>query len=144
MSQWVAAAFVSVLCGCAASPPYTAESVIRAQQTTASQNRVASPRQSAAFAPPVQAPTNATPQDYRGTNLEHRITKLSDGGKVATLEDGSAWEINPSYWGETMVWQLAQKIVVNKGVNPGYPYQLDNEAAKDIAEARLTGGPGSR
>jgi hypothetical protein len=92
------------------------------------------------FTPPVQAPTDATPQDYRGINLEHWITKLSDGGKIVTLEDGSIWEISPAYLGRTMVWALAQRIVVSRGVNPGYPYQIANDTNKDVVPGRLAGG----
>jgi hypothetical protein len=43
-----------------------------------------------------------------------------------------------------MVWLLAQKIVVSRGVNPGYRYQIANETANGVVEGRLAGGTGPR
>ena len=130
------------LCGCA-SRPYTEESVIKAQQSAAAQNTA--PRSTTTiFVPPPEATsTNAVSQNYAGINLERSITKLSDGGKVVVLDDGSTWQINPVYQPKTLVWAVAQKVIVTTGGSSQYPYQLANGTSKEVVQGRLAGGPGS-
>jgi hypothetical protein len=124
------------------SRPYTEESVIKAQQT-ASPSSVQRP--AIMFVPPpVTAPTSSSPQTYTGLNLKHWVAKLSDGGKVVVLDDGSIWEINPSYRSRTMVWVVAQEIMVTTGFNPQYPYQLANAMTSEVVEGRYKGGAGPR
>jgi hypothetical protein len=123
---WAAAGLIGALCGCASSEPrpYTAESVIKAQETAPLRNVAPEATVSAIYTPVVMAPAIATPQNYPISNLEHWITKVIDRGKVVELEDGSVWEINPAYQAKTMVWLVAQKITVSNGLNPQYPFQL--------------------
>jgi len=118
--------------------------VIKAQQTAAAQNT--SPRNTTTvFVPPPEAaPTEAPSQDYRGINLEHSITKLSDHGGNLVLDDGSTWLISPVYQPKTLLWRVAQKVVVTVGINPQYPYQLANGATKELVQGRFSGGPGPR
>jgi hypothetical protein len=124
------------------SRPYTEESVIKAQQT-ASPSSVQRP--AIVFVPPpAAAPTHSSPQNYAGLNLKHSIAKLPDGGKTVVLEDGSVWEISPSYQSRTMVWAIAQEIEVTAGVNPQYPYQLANAVTKENVDVRYKGGAGPR
>lgn len=132
------------LCGCASSTsrPYTAESVIKAQQTAAPQTAAPPAEPNVIYTPPVQAPPYPTPQDYVGINLGHWIAKTSEHGKVLVLEDGSVWEINPAYQSKTLVWMVAQKVVVSNGANPQYPYQLANGETKEVVQGRFVGGTG--
>jgi hypothetical protein len=140
--RWLAVGLVCTVCGCA-SRPYTEESVIKAQQTAPPSS---APPSTTVFVPPtvVAPPTNSSPQNYISINVKHWVGKLSDGGKTVVLEDGSVWEINPVYRSRTLVWAIAQEIVVTTGLNPQYPYQLTNGVTKDVVEGRYTGGVGPR
>ena len=139
--RWIAAGVLCAVCGCA-SRQYTEESVIKAQQTAATQN-TAQRNTTTLFVPPAEtASTNAAPQEYRGINLERSINKLSDHGGAVVLDDGSTWLISPAYQSRTLVWRVAQKVIVTTGINTQYPYQLANETAKEAVPARLVAGTG--
>ena len=141
--RWVAAGLMCVVCGCA-SRPYTEESVIKAQQTAAAQHTAARNTPSS-FVPPAETiSTNGTRQDYGGLNLDRSVAKLLDGGKVVVLDDGSTWQISPVYQSKTLLWLVAQKVVVSTGANPQYPYQIVNLTTKDVVQARFGGGTGPR
>jgi hypothetical protein len=140
--RWLAAGLMCMVWGCA-SRPYTEESVIKAQRTAPPSSTQAP---AIVFVPPPVAAqsTNSSPQNYTSLNLKHWIARLSDGGKVVALEDGSVWEISPAYRSRTLVWAITQEIEVTAGVNPQYPYQLSNAVTKDVVDGQYKGGTGPR
>jgi hypothetical protein len=143
--RWLAAGLMGALCGCASEPSYTVESVIATQQAAAAQNTAPRNNTTTVFVPPAATVlTNVASQDYRGINLDHSITRLSDGGKVVVLDDGSTWQISPVYQSKTLLWAVTQKVVVTPGGSSQYSYQLANGTTKEAVQAQFTGGAGAR
>ena len=134
----VAAAILSILWGCASSDsrPYTAESVIQAQQAQHRTNNV--PLSTTAAGIPITAnqPSHGVTQSYP-ENSEHQISiVLKQGGQIK-LEDGSLWEIAPWNQTETMVWFVAEKIFVTSYPSGRYPFKLTNRSRNIAVNARL-------
>ena len=76
-------------------------------------------------------------QVYARVGSGHWISEKVDRGRFILLEDGSLWEISPIDRINTMLWLVAEKIIVIENADPFYPYKLINSDSGDTAEAKL-------
>jgi hypothetical protein len=131
----LAVAIIAGSSGCTTPPPYTAESVIKAQQA----QPPATPRPPAAPATnQIVAVSPATPAlTYPIDRQEHWVNGVVNRGEQIKLEDGSVWEIAPKDRVVTMAWQITRKVVVTNGTYPGYPYRLTTLVKLTTVDAKL-------
>ena len=135
-----------VLCicwGCASSqdPTYTTDTKTKEKQPQKVRTSEAIPTtnpKEAATTPNV----SAVKQVYYGVNQEHSIALVMDYGKKFKLEDGSIWEIQPSYYSQATMWPVAQRIKVTRAPFDRYPFRftvIDNQ--NTVVDARLISSP---
>jgi len=139
MTRSLATGILGILCGCAGgsdSRPYTAESVIQAQQSRPRTNTTALSTPAAGIPVAATQPTPAVEQSYPEDG-EHWIHVVLDRGAQLKLEDGSLWEIAPKNQNTAQFWFVADKIVVTPNGDRRYPFTLSNRAKNNAVDARL-------
>lgn len=82
-----------------------------------------------------------TPSTYAGIGSGHWVKKVSNGGRVVELEDGSLWEINAIDRIDTMLWLPITNITVAAARTPigEYKYTLINKDDGESALAKFLG-----
>jgi hypothetical protein len=76
---------------------------------------------------------------YRGTAKVHSIESESLDGSLLVLDDGSRWLVNPVGSYTTVLWRIGDRLVILKGNDPVYRYQLVDARDNSTALARFLG-----
>jgi len=82
-----------------------------------------------------------TPAAYGGIGSGHWVMKVSSGGRVVLLEDGSLWEIQAADRAQTGIWRPMSDITVTvaRTSTGDYKYALFNKDHGDTVVARFLG-----
>ncbi|WP_339880290.1 hypothetical protein [Pseudidiomarina gelatinasegens] len=75
---------------------------------------------------------------YPGVGSNHWIQKVSEGGKIIVLEDGSVWEVSPIDVIYSAIWIPTYNIVVIEDAGP-HPYKLINTDDGESVNAKYLG-----
>lgn len=86
-------------------------------------------------------PPAVGPTAYGGVGSGHWVKKVSSGGRLVELEDGSLWEINAVDRVDTMLWLPVTDITVAAAKNPvgEHKYTLINKDDGETALAKFLG-----
>ena len=65
------------------------------------------------------------------------IINVGDDGQTVELDDGSTWSVSIGDHPRSICWYPTQRIVVEKGDDPSYPYRLRNlDTLGDVVRAK--------
>lgn len=86
-------------------------------------------------------PATGVSAGYSGLGSGHWIRKVSDGGRIIELEDGSLWEVSSVGRVYTMIWLPVTEITVFEAEDPigDYKYILVNTDDGENVHAKLLG-----
>jgi hypothetical protein len=63
------------------------------------------------------------------------ILKVEMGGKIVILSDSSRWRVRIGDHTKSICWYATQRIVIEEGNTPSYPYRLRNlDTAQDVVD----------
>jgi hypothetical protein len=82
-----------------------------------------------------------TPAAYGGIGPGHWVMRVSSGGRVVLLEDGSLWEIQAADRAQTGIWRPTSDITVTAARTPtgDCKYVLFNKDHGDTVVAKFLG-----
>lgn len=67
------------------------------------------------------------------------IINVEDDGQTVELDDGSTWSVSIGDNTLSICWYPTQRVVIEHGSDPGYPYRLRNlDTSGDVVKARRT------
>jgi hypothetical protein len=89
----------------------------------------------------LEARTGGPPATYAGIGSAHWLMKVSGGGRLVLLEDGSLWEVQATDRIYTGIWSPTASITVTAARTPSgdYKYALFNKDHGDTVMAKFMG-----